>query len=133
MAPSKIRVLVVDDDPDQLLLAEVSLRASGFEVMTHATSFGVSNLVRTTSPDLVLLDVNIPALSGDQVLMLARPQAMRHTQFILYSSADEATLRVLASQSGADGYLTKKVRGAELGQKLLEFFQQRRATMIAGT
>jgi two-component system, OmpR family, response regulator len=121
MSETKIRVLVVDDDQDQLALAERSLSAYGFDVRTHRSSLGVSNLVRSCTPDLVLLDVNIPALSGDKVLSLARAQAPLGTKFILYSASDEARLRSLARASGADGYLSKSVQGAELIQKLTAF------------
>jgi DNA-binding response OmpR family regulator len=87
---NKIRVLVVDDDVDQLMLLERTLHAYGFEVRTHRSSLGVSNLVRQALPDLVLLDVNIPALSGDKVLSLARNQAPATTRFILYSASVES-------------------------------------------
>jgi DNA-binding response OmpR family regulator len=127
MGGTKIRVLVVDDDPVQLLLAERSLQMAGFEVQTHSTTFGVTNLVRTTLPDVVLLDVNIPALRGDRVLALARAHAAKDTQFILYSAEDENKLRLLALECGADGYLSKDVWGMDLGRKLLELYHRRRA------
>ena len=118
---NKIRVLVVDDDVDQLMLLERTLNAYGFEVRTHRSSLGVSNLVRNANPDLVLLDVNIPALSGDKVLALARNQAPTTTRFILYSASDESKLRSLALASGADGYISKSVQGEELAQRLRAF------------
>jgi len=118
---NKIRVLVVDDDVDQLMLLERTLNAYGFEVRTHRSSLGVSNLVRNANPDLVLLDVNIPALSGDKVLALARNQAPTTTRFILYSASDESKLRSLALASGADGYISKSVQGEELAQRLRSF------------
>ncbi|HYO55877.1 response regulator [Archangium sp.] len=117
MAVTKVRVLVVDDDPDQLELVRRTL-APHFEVQTHHSALGVSNLVRNGEPDLVLLDVNFPALKGDQVLSLARRHAPRDTKFILYSAADESQLRSLARASGADGYLSKSVQGTELIEKL---------------
>lgn len=132
MAEAKIRVLVVDDDPAHLLLVERSLQACGFEVQTHPTAFGVSHLVSTTAPDLVLLDVNIPALSGDRVLALAKARAPKDTQFILYSAADETKLRLLALESGADGYISKEVWGLDLGKRLLEIHQRRRAATSPG-
>ena len=104
MSETKIRVLIVDDDPDQLALTERSLSSYNFEVRTHRSSLGVSNLVRTTAPDLVLLDVNIPALSGDKVLALA---------------------------AGADGYLSKSTQGADLARKLERLHKRPRAA--AGT
>lgn len=118
MPETKIRVLIVDDDQDQLSLVERTLSAFGFDVRTHRSSLGVSNLVRTTQPDLVLLDVNIPALSGDKVLTLARGQAPKGTKFILYSASDESQLRARARASGADGYICKSVQGEELAQRL---------------
>lgn len=118
MSEMKIRVLVVDDDQEQLNLAERSLSAFGFDVRTHRSSLGVSNLVRTTLPDLVLLDVNIPALTGDKVLTLARGQAPAGTRFVLFSASDESKLRALALASGADGYITKSTQGEELAKKL---------------
>lgn len=127
MSEQKIRVLVVDDDADQLSLTDRMLSAHGFEVRVHPSSLGVSNLVRNTAPDLVLLDVNIPALSGDRVLTLARQQAPPTTKFILYSASDEARLRALALASGADGYLSKSIQGEELVRKLTQFHRKGRA------
>lgn len=126
----KIRVLIVDDDPDQLALTERSLSSYNFEVRTHRSSLGVSNLVRTTAPDIVLLDVNIPALSGDKVLALARQQAPEHTRFVLYSASDEAKLRALALAAGADSYLSKSTQGADLARKL-EKLHKRPRTAVA--
>lgn len=133
MSDTKIRVLVVDDDQDQLALAERTLSAYGFDVRTHRSSLGVSNLVRTSAPDVVLLDVNIPALSGDKVLALARAQAPQATKFILYSASDEAKLRALARASGADGYISKSVQGEELAQKLRAIHLKPRATVPVAT
>ncbi len=113
-----LRVLVVDDDPDQLDLVRRTLGTHGFEVHTHNSALGVSNMVRTSAPDLVLLDVDFPALKGDKVVSLARQYAPRDTKFILYSAFDEAQLRTLALSSGADGYLSKSVQGEELVRKL---------------
>jgi DNA-binding response OmpR family regulator len=128
MSEAKIRVLIVDDDQDQLALAERTLSAYGFDVRTHRSSLGVSNLVRTMAPDLVLLDVNIPALSGDKVLALARSQAPINTRFILYSASDESTLRSLAVSSGADGYISKSTQGADLAKKLESLHRKGRPT-----
>lgn len=131
MSEMKIRVLVVDDDQEQLNLAERSLSAFGFDVRTHRSSLGVSNLVRTTLPDLVLLDVNIPALTGDKVLTLARGQAPAGTRFVLFSASDESKLRALALASGADGYITKSTQGEELAKKLHAIHAKGRAAVAS--
>jgi DNA-binding response OmpR family regulator len=130
LTATKVRVLVVDDDPDQLELVRRTLIAHGFDVQTHNSALGVSNLVRTVEPDLVLLDVNFPALKGDQVVGLARRYAPRDTKFILYSAADESRLRALVQASGADGYLCKSVQGAELVRKLTAFRKKGRPIAV---
>lgn len=121
MAEGKLRVLVVDDDPDLLDLVARSLSAHGFEVETHLSALGVPARIRDTLPDVVLIDVNFPALKGDKVVSLARTQAPASTRFILYSASDEAQLRSLAKASGADGYLSKSVQGEELARKIESF------------
>ncbi|ADO75312.1 response regulator [Stigmatella aurantiaca] len=130
MPEGKLRVLVVDDDPDLLDLVARSLSAHGIEVETHPSALGVSNRVRDTVPDVVLIDVNFPALKGDKVVSLARVSAPRDTRFILYSASDEAQLRSLALSSGADGYLSKSVQGAELARKIHSFRLQPRPAVV---
>ncbi len=130
MAEGKLRVLVVDDDPDLLDLVARSLSAHGFEVETHISALGVSTRIRDTRPDVVLIDVNFPSLKGDKVVSLARSQAPAGTTFILYSASDEAQLRALARASGADGYLSKSVQGAELARKIESFHQKPRPTPL---
>jgi DNA-binding NarL/FixJ family response regulator len=78
---------------------------------------------------VVLIDVNFPALKGDKVVSLARHNAPG-TKFILYSASDEARLRSLAIASGADGYLSKSVQGAELARKIVSFRQRPRPTPV---
>lgn len=130
MPDAKLRVLVVDDDPDLLDLVARSLSAHDIEVETHTSALGVSNRIRDIVPDVVLIDVNFPALKGDKVVSLARQNAPMSTKFILYSASDEARLRSLAIASGADGYLSKSVQGAELARKIVSFRQQPRPTPV---
>jgi DNA-binding response OmpR family regulator len=113
-----IKVLVVDDDALQLDLTARQLRLENFNVEVTSTSFGVSNLVRNFKPHVVLLDVQIPALSGDRLLELARPHAPKGTRFVLYSACDEARLRALAAKVAADGWISKNVTAAELAGRI---------------
>jgi DNA-binding response OmpR family regulator len=115
-----LRVLVVDDDGMYLELVERSLRGYGMEVTTTDSSLGVSNLIRLLEPDVVLLDVNIPALSGDALLGLARRTAPERTKFVLFSSADEGALRRRALDCRADGYITKSTAAADLASYLMK-------------
>lgn len=130
MAEGKLRVLVVDDDPDLLDLVARSLRVHGIEVETHLSALGVHTRIRDTVPDVVLIDVNFPSLKGDKVVSLARAQAPAGTRFILYSASDEAQLSSLAKASGADGYLSKSVQGEELAMKIKSFRHKPRPALV---
>jgi DNA-binding response OmpR family regulator len=108
MSNSKRRILVVDDDPKHLQTTREILELEGYEVTVHDTPFRTTELVNNTRPDLVLLDVNMPALSGDRLCSLIRAHGSRHqTAILFYSSNDEETLRASVQIHGANGYVCK--------------------------
>jgi CheY-like chemotaxis protein len=101
-------ILVVDDDPTHLVYTQQILEAEGHRVLVHQGGFGVSLKFRQRRPDLVLLDVNMPGLSGETVFaLLDRWLADRPTPVLLYSSNDEESLRATALRLGTAGYVTK--------------------------
>jgi CheY-like chemotaxis protein len=99
---------MIDDDRVQLLLTRELLRDEGWEVELQAGPFGATERIMTARPDVVLLDINMPALSGEMLLPLfkAREQT-RETPVVLYSSNDEDSLRQAARRLGAAGYVRK--------------------------
>jgi len=113
-----LRVFIIEDDPDQLDMTRRLLRAEGFEVEATPSSIGASNLVRTFGPDVVLVDVNLPALSGHRLIEIARRAAPPHTRFVLFSACDEGELRRLAREANADAYITKGLDPQELARRL---------------
>jgi two-component system OmpR family response regulator len=118
MSEESMRILVVDDDKLQLELVQRTLRVEGFEVMTCSSPIGVTNVVRSFAPHLVLMDVNIPALSGDRLIGIVRKGAPAATRFVLYSASDDSTLRRLCREVDADGWLSKSVTGSDLAMRL---------------
>lgn len=118
MREEVFRVLVVDDDPMQLELVERTLGGDGFQVHTCSSPIGITGVIRSFAPHLVLLDVDIPALSGDRILGIAKKAAPPLTRFIFYSSSDESVLRRLATDAGADGWISKSVTGSDLSSRL---------------
>ena len=116
--PAKPRVLVVDDDPIQLELVSRTLKGYGFEVATSESPIGVTNSVRSFKPDVVLVDVNIPAMSGDKVVEVVRRLSDGGARYVLYSACDEGTLRRLAARTRADGWISKTKVGHELAAEL---------------
>jgi DNA-binding response OmpR family regulator len=120
MIGGKTRVLILDDDPDQLLLLGRSLRASGFEVEMLTSPIGITNVVRRTKPDLIILDVNVPAVSGDQLVDGIRKHH-GEARIVLYSSSDATVLHGLARRAGANGWIQKGAPMDEVIRKLRRF------------
>ena len=104
----KKRVLVIDDEELHLYTAKGLLESDRIEVVTFRGSLGATNCVRNTRPDVVLLDINMPALSGDNLVTLIKPYCREaNIPIFLYSSNDEAILRELVAIHGVQGYICK--------------------------
>ena len=108
MERTKKKILVVDDDERHLITAKELLEDAGYEVITHHNWFGSTNAIKKLQPDLVLLDINMPALPGDELSLILRSNSkIKDVPIIFYSSNDEDSLRKTASEFGADGYICK--------------------------
>jgi CheY-like chemotaxis protein len=108
--PSRPRpvVLIVDDDPIVLEVARERLVAAGYEVHIREEALGTSQWVSSNHPDFVLLDIDMPALSGTELAMLIRRrESTKATAIILHSSLPEVELQTLARTTGALGVVHK--------------------------
>ena len=105
---NKKKVLVVDDDEMHLYTTKELLQNDRIQVNTHKNWLGVTNRIKELEPDLVLLDINMPGLSGNQLADIIKPycDALK-TPILFHSSNDEDSLRALARAHGAHGYICK--------------------------
>ena len=127
MPDEKIRVLLVDDDPQHLALVERLLGSYGIHVQTCDSALGASKTIRHEKPDVVLLDVNMEDLTGDRLLGVARRHAPEGTQFVLYSAHDDTRLRQLAAEVGADGWISKSAEPDMLARAVEQHAARKRA------
>jgi two-component system, chemotaxis family, protein-glutamate methylesterase/glutaminase len=104
---AKKRILIVDDSPLLLEAGRLALEGAGFEVRTLENPLMVAMLLRKNPVDLVLLDVNMPAVKGTQVVAALRANGLNSTPVILYSDLDENLLSAKAAECGATGWLRK--------------------------
>lgn len=119
------KILVIDDDERVLERVRQVLEEGGYTVVTARGSLGTSNLVETERPDLVILDVRMPALRGNQVVQILRSdRELRGVPVVLYSSLDDSTLRRLVQESGANGYLSKSLRAADLLKRVAGYLDR---------
>ncbi len=109
------KILVVDDDPHALRLVSYTFEAEGYDVIT--ASSGAEALARLASerPDLIVLDVMMPDMSGLEVCQRIRSDpATARLPILMLSAKGQVADRVTGLRSGADDYLAKPADTSEL-------------------
>jgi signal transduction histidine kinase/DNA-binding response OmpR family regulator len=119
-AQRSFRILIADDNPDNVRLLSVRLRSEGYEYITALDGQETLDRIRSESPDLVLLDVNMPKKDGFEVLLEMRSdQKISHIPVIVVTAARIAAKDVREGLTlGADDYVTKPVDWRELSARI---------------
>ena len=108
-APADTVVLIVEDDPDQLALADLRVSMAGYKVRVASSVNGfLQAIVDDGAPDLLLLDVMLPDGDGFEVLAkMRRHQALGSLPIVMLTAKNEAADIGRGLLLGADGYVTK--------------------------
>jgi two-component system chemotaxis sensor kinase CheA len=101
------RVMVVDDDPVSAQVVSAILSSQGYEVSVRGEALGTLAAVAHERPDVVILDVHMPGLSGGSLARLLSTRVGHVPRVILHSSRPSEELRQLASESSAVGAIEK--------------------------
>lgn len=117
MTATDIKVLVVDDEPAIRRLLRVGLSTEGYAIREAATAREAIERIAEELPDLVILDLGLPDMSGQELLQKWRAEALALPIVILSSRTDEAGI-VDALENGADDYVTKPFGMKELAARL---------------
>src|SRR5437870_6428815 len=109
------KILIVEDEPDIRKLVHYNLTQERFKVLEAEDGEKALKIVRQEKPDLVILDLMLPSLSGLEVcrILRERPETARLPVLMLTAKAGEAD-RVVGLEMGADDYLTKPFSPREL-------------------
>src|ERR1700733_13434610 len=110
------RVLIVEDEPALLRALRINLRARGYDVATAATGTEGVAAARGPPPDVVLLDLGLPAIDGGEVIRELRGWS-RAPVIVLYGRAGSGD-KIGALDAGADDYVTKPFDMEELLARL---------------
>jgi DNA-binding response OmpR family regulator len=109
------RILVVDDTPANVKLLADLLAVKGYEVATAASGTEALEQVVRQRPDLVLLDVVMPGMSGYDVCRKLREDATTATlPVVMVTALDPGTERIKGIEAGADDFVTKPLNQPEL-------------------
>ncbi len=109
------KILIVDDEPDVVMLIERTLKAEGFDVVRAYDGIAALDVVGTEKPDLILLDIMMPMMSGYEVCEQhkANPETQQ-IPVVCLSSAHTPAARAQSLHVGAVTLITKPFLPAEL-------------------
>jgi DNA-binding response OmpR family regulator len=121
------KIVIVDDSKSVLHQAATALTKAGFRVVTVDSPFAAAAVMAREQPDLVLMDVHMPAISGDKIVSLMRKRDhLQAMKVVLFSSDEPAALSQLARDCGAAGAVHK-------GAAMENLVDQVRALLLQAT
>jgi CheY-like chemotaxis protein len=125
MSDTKFRVLVLDDSEIVLNLMALSLTDAGFEVFAAGSLIEFEQLMDSADPHIVLTDIQMPDISGDEICTVLKRKMDTHLiPIILFSTIDQAELEAMAERSGADGFVSKDAGPEEIVNKINEIAEE---------
>ena len=119
-----LRILVVEDDPAIVIGLQDALKADGFVVSVERDGEGGLRAARRMEHDVMLLDLMLPLMNGRDVCRTLRAENINIPILMLTSKNEEADI-VLGLEVGADDYLTKPFRVAELIARIRALYRRR--------
>lgn len=112
-------ILVVDDDASILRIVEITLERTGYEVKTALDGQEALKMLRKLVPDLIILDVNMPGLSGfDLCHIVKRDERLQHVPVIFFTAQDSPKDFTAGMDSGGVIYLLKPFKQEKLLQSV---------------
>lgn len=128
MEKSKIKILLVDDEPDILDFVSYNLKAEGYKVHTASSGRSGVSKAREVKPDLILLDVMMPEMDGIEACdHIRRLPGLEHTIIAFLTARGEDYSQVAGFEAGADDYIAKPVKPKVLMSRIKALLRRRPA------
>ncbi len=110
-----VRVLIADDNPDSRQLTKDIMLTMQFDVITAYDGPSALTSAQTNMPDLIILDINMPGMTGfDVCSVLKSNEETTHIPILMLTARDDVENRIKGLDVGADDYLTKPFNPREL-------------------
>lgn len=107
-----MKILIADDDPQMLRALRITLTARGYEIVTASDGTEALNAAIRSHPDIVVIDLGMPGLTGIEVIQALR--GWSQVPVLVVSGRSESWDKVEALDAGADDYVTKPFSADEL-------------------
>ncbi len=118
-ASKQPKVLIVDDEAHVINLVKLSLLSSGFELHEANSGLGALEKVKAIAPDLIILDLMMPGMSGYEVCKQIKENALtQHIQIMMLTAKGELDDKIKGILCNADDYLTKPFDPMELEARI---------------
>lgn len=122
------RILVVEDNPLNLKLVRDVLTESGYEIVEAQTGEDGVSRAATCSPDLVLMDLQLPGIDGYEALRLIREEpGLDRVPIVAVTAFAMPEDRERTDRAGFDGYLSKPISVTSLPSRVREFISNGRS------
>jgi DNA-binding response OmpR family regulator len=115
------RLLVVDDEASLVELCQIILEEAGYVVRGAFNGEQALKLVAEEMPDLVLLDVMMPGMSGIEVCRELRTRYDNGLRIVMYTADEREATHNKSLEAGADGVLTKEVPIYDIPSHLVRY------------
>lgn len=120
---SRSRILVVEDNPKNLKLMRDVLTHFGYEVIEATSGEDGVRLAHERSPDLILMDMQLPGIDGAEALRQIRVSENGKVPVVAVTAFAMNDDRTRAFESGFDGYLEKPISVRALPQQVRDFLR----------
>ena len=132
MSLANPKILVVEDEPNQVELIEFNLNSEGYEVVVARDGEEALNLAEEENPDLILLDWMLPKVSGIEVCrQLRRSKMTREIPIVILTARSEESDKIRGLDIGADDYITKPYSIKELLARVRAAMRRPSASVIS--
>jgi len=123
--PDKKKILLIEDDPDQVLMYEVELTKSGFLVFTAKTKASAFEIIKKERPDLVFLDLLLGPEKGRDILKdIKSDKDIKDTKVVILSNFNQKDLPATVKKEGALDFMNKsQFIPKEVAEKAKEYLK----------
>ena len=127
------KIFVIDDDPELLMMVGMILRRAGHNTVLASDSVEGSDRVIAETPDLLILDLMMPHLSGFDVCRKIRASSASDTPIMILTARIQEADREAAFEAGASDYMTKPITSRQLTSRVKRLLEQSRSEKVENT
>ncbi len=131
---NKIKVLIVDDEPDILEFLEYNLSRNGFETIQASNGLDAIKIADKEVPDLILLDIMMPGMDGVQTCYeLRKNDKLKDCLIAFLTARSEEFSEIAGLEAGADDYIQKPIRPRLLLSRIKALMRRKESSRVTAS